>query len=60
VENGWFYITRAEGALDHEPFGRSPALGQRAGMSLDGCNDEKPGQGTPPELLPALRRLEGV
>jgi len=22
-QNGWFYITRAEGALDHEPFGRT-------------------------------------
>ena len=22
-QNGWFYITRADGALDHEPFGRT-------------------------------------
>jgi hypothetical protein len=28
-QNGWFYITRAEGALDHEPFGPDTEQGVR-------------------------------
>ena len=41
--DGWYYLTRAEGALDHEPFGRtrSKAFAVRVAEALNRVNPRK-------------------
>jgi hypothetical protein len=42
-QDGWFYITRAEGALDHEPFGRtrSKEFATRVAATMNRVNPRK-------------------
>jgi hypothetical protein len=42
-QDGWYYITRAEGALDHEPFGRtrSNEFAARVAAAMNRTNPRK-------------------